>query len=200
MVERVYPTESNKTTIICPQCKKSKTADVSKFANTSRTVTIKSKCSCGHEWTSVLEKRKKYRKSVNFTGTYDHIKDGKVVTRGGIKVVDLSFDGVKMKLNVEPNLQVGDHLNIEFHLDDNSQTQINKSVTIRNISGIYIGATFRSDGAYDPVLGFYLMVDNRKNDRRAHTDRRKGGVSSHSHPEQRAIKYRRSDKDRREKD
>jgi len=37
-------------------------------------------------------------------------------------------------------------------------------------------------------------------DRRDNPDRRKGGVSSYSGPEQRAIKYRRSDKDRRDKD
>jgi len=37
-------------------------------------------------------------------------------------------------------------------------------------------------------------------DRRVYADRRKGGVSSYSAPEKRAIKYRRSDKDRRKKE
>jgi len=37
-------------------------------------------------------------------------------------------------------------------------------------------------------------------DRRDNPDRRKGGVSSYRGPEQRAIKYRRSDKDRRGKE
>ncbi len=45
------------------------------------------------------------------------------------------------------------------------------------------------------------MVDKRSGkDRRVYKDRRKGGVSSYSGPEQRGVKYRRSDKDRREKD
>ena len=45
------------------------------------------------------------------------------------------------------------------------------------------------------------MADNRSGkDRRVKPDRRKGGATTHSGPEKRAIKYRRSDKDRREKD
>ena len=45
------------------------------------------------------------------------------------------------------------------------------------------------------------MADNRScKDRRVNPDRRKGGVGSRSGPEKRAIKYRRSDKDRRGKD
>ena len=45
------------------------------------------------------------------------------------------------------------------------------------------------------------MADNRSGkDRREKADRRQGDDSSYNGPEQRAIKYRRSDKDRREKD
>jgi hypothetical protein len=45
------------------------------------------------------------------------------------------------------------------------------------------------------------VADKRKGkDRRVNTDRRNGDDSSYNGPEQRGIKYRRSDKDRREKD
>jgi len=45
------------------------------------------------------------------------------------------------------------------------------------------------------------MADNRKGkDRRKKVDRRSGDDSAYSGPEQRGTKYRRSDKDRREKD
>jgi hypothetical protein len=44
------------------------------------------------------------------------------------------------------------------------------------------------------------MGDSRSGrDRRVSADRRKGGTSSYSGPEKRAIKYRRSDKERRGK-
>jgi urease gamma subunit len=159
MVERVYPTESNKATFICPKCKNTKTVDVSKFANIASTVKVNSRCSCGHQWTSVLEKRKQYRKKVNLQGTYALISDGFITDRdrGGMAVTDLSAGGVKLKLNIKRNLQIGDRLNIEFRLDDGKRTIIKKDVVIRNISGIYIGAAFKSTDPYDPVMGFYLM-------------------------------------------
>jgi hypothetical protein len=157
MVESVYPTDSNKATFICPKCRKTKTVDVSKFAHTSQTVRVNSTCSCGHKWTSVLEKRKRYRKSVNLPGTYALTRDGQVTDRGGMQVTDVSAGGVKLKLSVQRNLQVGDYLSIEFHLDDSKRTIIKKDVVVRNISGIYIGTAFRFADPYDPVLGFYLM-------------------------------------------
>ena len=158
MVERVYPSDKNKATFVCPKCKTSKTVDVSKFIKIARIVRINSTCSCGHKWTSVLEKRKQYRKMVNLPGTYEHMKDGATTDRGGMKITDVSAGGVKLKLNVPPhNLQVGDHLNIEFHLDDSKRTFIKKDVVVRNADGIYVGVAFRSADPYDPVLGFYLM-------------------------------------------
>jgi len=45
------------------------------------------------------------------------------------------------------------------------------------------------------------MADKRSGkERRINPDRRKGGASSYSGPEKRAIKYRRNDKDRRDKE
>ncbi len=45
------------------------------------------------------------------------------------------------------------------------------------------------------------MAEQRSGkDRRVNPDRRKGGRSSYNGPERRATKYRRSDKDRRDKD
>lgn len=157
MVKRVPISDSCKATFICPKCKTMKTVDVSKFVNMNGTVKIKSKCSCGHRWISEFEKRKQYRKTVNFTGTYDCIKDGKVVDRGGMTVVDLSSGGVKLKLNVEQNLQVGDNLNLEFQLDDNNATLIKKRVAIRTVNGCYVGTTFGSPDNIGTELGFYLM-------------------------------------------
>jgi hypothetical protein len=157
MVKRVPITDSNKATFICPKCKTMKTVDVSKFAHTDGVVKIKSKCSCGHRWISEFEKRKQYRKRVNFAGTYDYIKDGKVVDRGGMTVVDLSNGGVKVKLNVERDLQAGAHLDLEFHLDDKNGTLIKKRVKIRSVSGVYLGTTFRAMDGAGQELGFYLM-------------------------------------------
>ena len=175
MAERAYKTSDHKTTVICPHCSRSKIADVSKVVYTNKTMRIKATCSCGHSWTLELEKRKLYRKAVNLAGTYEHLKGGKVIDRGSMKVVDLSCNGVKIKLNVERYFQAGDQLDIEFHLDDSKQTPKKKRITVRNYSGPYIGASFKSEEAHDPELGFYLLTDTPTvSDHRVNNNRIRG--------------------------
>ena len=51
------------------------------------------------------------------------------------------------------------------------------------------------------AVGGRLMAEKRSGkDRRVRNDREKDDASSYNGPEKRAIKYRRSDKDRRKKD
>jgi hypothetical protein len=157
MVEKVYITNTNMATFICPQCKKTLTVDVSQYAQMEKTVRVKSKCSCGNKWISVLEKRKQYRKGVNLKGIYKYIVDGEEIDRGKMTIVDISAGGVKLKLDVERNLKTGHLLNLEFKLNDSKQTPMKKTVIIRNASNPYYGAAFKDADLYDPVMGFYLM-------------------------------------------
>jgi len=157
MVEKVYITNTNMATFICPQCEKTLTVDVTRYAQTEKTVKVKSKCSCGNTWTSVLEKRKQYRKGANLKGIYKYIVDGEEMDRGKMTIVDISAGGVKLKLDVDRNLKTGHLLKLEFTLDDSKQTRIQKTVIIRNANSPYYGAAFRDADLYDPVMGFYLM-------------------------------------------
>ena len=157
MVEKVYITDSNTATFICPQCKKTLTVNVGKYAQMENTVKVKSKCSCGNQWVSVLEKRKQYRKGANLKGIYKYIVDGKEMDRGKMTVIDISAGGVKLKLDVGRDLKAGHLLELEFKLDDSKQTPITKTVVIRNADNPYFGAAFRDADLYDPVMGFYLM-------------------------------------------
>jgi len=157
MVEKVYITNENKATFICPRCEKTRTVDVSQYARMEQTVKVKSRCPCGHEWTCVLEKRKQYRKGANLSGIYQHIVDGREMDRGKMVVVDISAGGIKLKLEVDRNFKVGDVLKVEFKLDDSKQTPIKKTVVIRNAGDSLYGAAFKGTDSYDPVLGFYLM-------------------------------------------
>ncbi len=157
MEEKVYITDTNMATFICPQCKKTLTVNVSKYAQIEQTVKVKSKCSCGNNWISVLEKRKKYRKGANLKGIYKYIVDGKEIDRGKMTVIDISAGGVKLKLDVGRDLKADHLLELEFNLDDSKQTAIKKTVVIRNADSPYFGAAFRDADLYDPVMGFYLM-------------------------------------------
>lgn len=157
MIKTVYISSTNHATFTCPQCEATKTADVSRYAQMEQTVKVKSTCACGHTWTSVLEKRKVYRKGVRLPGKFTHIVNNSPLSKGAMEVTDISAGGLKIKLLEPLDLRLNDKLRVEFHLDDPRNTLISKNVLVKNIDGIYIGLAFTRAETNDPALGFYLM-------------------------------------------
>ena len=156
MTKRVSITESKEATFICPKCEQLKTVDVRKFVYSNRNIKINCKCSCGHQWTSVLERRKQLRKMVNLPGTCDFTR-GNRVFQSRLKVMDLSARGIKFKLDIDRKPLVGDSLNLEFHLDDENRTLVKTKAKVRFVKGETIGTTFGAADGIGPELGFYLM-------------------------------------------
>ena len=157
MTEKVYITSQQTATFICPKCSRSKIVNVSNYASIDKIVSVKVKCPCGHAYTAILEKRKKYRKETNLPGTYTLLMEGKPVTRGLMMVKDVSATGLKLKLNSPQTLAVGDQMQVEFHLNDSNRTLIQKMVIVRNTNGLFIGVQFDLTEALDKALGFYLF-------------------------------------------
>ena len=144
-------------TFSCPQCTRTRTVDVSKYATLDKMVKVNVKCPCGNAYKAILEKRKQYRKETNLPGTYIHFIDGQPQNRGLLTIEDISTTGVKLKLNVKQNFAIGDQMKIEFHLDDSQRTLIKKTVIIRNQRNQFIGAEFAPFETVDKALGFYLF-------------------------------------------
>ena len=157
MTEKVYITSKQMATFVCPKCQRSKTVDVSNFANLDKIVKVNVKCPCGFAYTSILEKRKRYRKETNLPGSYIHFVDGRHVGKGLMTVKDLSTTGMKLKISTGHHCTVGDVIQVEFHLDDTHRTLIRKKVIIRNIKGADVGTEFAITEAVDKALGFYLF-------------------------------------------
>lgn len=157
MTEKVYVTSNQMATFVCPKCQKSKTVNVSKYATLDKLIRVKVTCPCGNAYTSLLEKRKKYRKETNLPGTFVRIVDGRKIGQGLMTVRDLSTIGMKLHTNGEHQCIVGDILQVEFHLDDTQRTLIKKKVIIRNIIGSNIGTELAPTEAVDKALGFYLF-------------------------------------------
>ena len=157
MIKTVYISSTNHATFTCPECEATKTVDVTRYARMEQTVKVKSRCACGNTWTSVLEKRKVYRKGVSLLGTFTHMVNNNPVTKGEMEVTDISAGGLKIKLLEPVDLRMDDKLRVEFQLDDARQTPISKDVLVKNIDGLYIGVAFSRAEADDPALGFYLM-------------------------------------------
>jgi hypothetical protein len=157
MTEKVYITRKQMATFICPKCQKSKTVDVSKYASLDKIVKVKINCPCGYGYTSILEKRRKYRKETNLAGSFVRLVEGRQVEGGLMTVKDLSTSGLKIQVNSEHNCIVGDIVQVEFYLDDNHRTLIRKKVIVRNVVGSNIGTEFAPTEAIDKALGFYLF-------------------------------------------
>jgi len=157
MTEKIYITSQQMATFVCPKCSRSKTVSVSKYANVDKLIKVNVKCPCGHAYTSILEKRKRYRKTTSLPGSFIHFIDGRPVNRGVLTVEDISATGMKLKLNAPQGFTVGDYMEVDFNLDDKDRTLIKKRVIVRNINGPFVGVEFGPAEALDKALGFYLF-------------------------------------------
>jgi predicted transcriptional regulator of viral defense system len=157
MVEKVFITNNNTATFVCPQCGNVTTANVAKYAATDKKVTVNCSCNCGHRFAVSLEKRRQYRKSTDCPGIYYYRMDNGELDKGIMRVVDISTTGLKLRLNVERTFATGSILRVEFHLDDKRRTFIEKHVIVRNVNKNFVGTAFAHNEGDDPSLGFYLM-------------------------------------------
>jgi hypothetical protein len=154
---RVYISQKNTATFVCPNCENTTTADVTRYAKMEKTVRVNIKCRCGQAFTAVLEKRRRYRKSTRLPGTYTYERPDGSLDKGIMRVEDISSIGMKLKLNVGRAFNVGDQLKVEFNLDDPQHTLIQKRVIVKNMTDSHVGVAFTGRDGDDPSLGFYLL-------------------------------------------
>ncbi|MBU1172129.1 MAG: PilZ domain-containing protein [Proteobacteria bacterium] len=153
MRERIFINSENIATFICPTCNKTRNADVSKIIGAKTAINIKCKCKCGQHFETTLERRRFYRKGIQFKGTCYLGKDNLKLS---VIITDISRSGMKIQLNAPHDFNPGDELLIEFQIDDSEKSLISKKIIIRTISGKKLGAEFKSPEHYDK-LGSYLM-------------------------------------------
>jgi hypothetical protein len=157
MRPKVFITSKNTATFVCPKCGNTTTVNVAKYAAMKQSVIVKGRCSCSHQFEVSLEKRRQYRKATDLPGMYYYRMPNKGIDKGSMRVVDISQTGLKLKLNVARNFKEGDMLRVEFHLDDNRRTFLDKQVIVRNVRKNMVGTSFGPNEREDPNIGFYLM-------------------------------------------
>ena len=153
MSEIAYITEKDSATFVCPDCQKIKIADIAKFKLLDRHIRFKCKCTCGHIYSTILERRKSFRKEVTLKGRYEYDVQKE---RGTLTVENISMSGIKFKLGVKGSFIINDRIFVEFRLDDNQRSLIRREVIVRWIKDLTVGAQFVSTDQYDG-LGFYLL-------------------------------------------
>jgi hypothetical protein len=158
-MDKIFIYKDHKAIIICPECEKSKTLDVSEHVHTREAVKLKHPCECGYVYNVLLERRNRYRKIVDVPGTYAHFISGEQLSEGSMTVKEITRAGLGLKLdgNEIEKINIDDTLFVEFHLDDESRSLIRKEAIIRNIRGPYIGTEFSSVDLYDRALGVFMF-------------------------------------------
>jgi hypothetical protein len=156
MEEKLFITSENTVVFRCPHCQRSKTVDVATLGELSRPLRFRLKCPCGQVTTSVIDKRRRFRKETSFPGTYVHYVDGQPRGKGSLTVKDLSVNGMKLMIASGETFNRGDVLKVAFKLDDAKRSLVEKKVVIRTISPPFFGTEFAPTETLDKALGFYL--------------------------------------------
>lgn len=155
-IPRVYMTAQNKAGFTCPKCNKVRVMDVSQFKDVNKPVIkVKCKCTCGHKYSVLLERRREIRKEVNLTGRYETL-DRELTVKGTIIVKDLSRSGLRFQLKMPQEFKIGETLMLEFTLNDRDSSQIKRKVIVRSQFGVSVGTSFESKEHFDK-LGPYLL-------------------------------------------
>jgi len=100
------------------------------------------------------ERRRYYRKSVDLPGGYYSPRTQKFRT---IRILDVSFKGIKFVMDGPHALKAGDILQMTFTLDNAKRSEIKRKIEIKHMSQDGIGAEFVNPPEYDKDLGFFLM-------------------------------------------
>jgi hypothetical protein len=154
--QKVYVNRRKEATLICPSCHSTKIVNFSQYTNDK--IPSKAKCICGCIFDVpdvILETRKFYRKQTRLPGSYSKTVMDAI---GCMTVKDVSFSGIRFKTEKEHAIEVDEVLGVKFVLDDNKQTEIRRTVVVRNVQGRLIGAEFCDTHGYDMDLIYYLML------------------------------------------
>ena len=151
-IQKVYLDKHDDGTITCPNCQKSKRANLA--AQKGRREVLKVKCGV---WLRLWH----HHRSAQVLSEKDAIAwalhcvwDQCIRQHGGRRPV---IHRHRIPDTRAAYLQLGDLVEVRFLLDDQRKSELCKKATIKRIRDRFIGAEFCDFKAYDKELGFYLM-------------------------------------------
>ncbi|MBI5551843.1 MAG: zinc ribbon domain-containing protein [Desulfobacterales bacterium] len=156
----VFPRDDGLVLLTCPACGILAPVALDQFDKLGNAIRVS--CSCGKQFTAVLEKRRFFRKSVRLEGYFSSGGDlgpiGAEGTLWGTMVVkDLSRAGLRFAAAKASLLHPGDLVMVRFNLDNANQALIHKPARVIAITSHGVGCRFEGADKYDITLGFYLM-------------------------------------------
>jgi c-di-GMP-binding flagellar brake protein YcgR len=152
-LRRSFVSSDDQTVIVCPNCKFVKPLSVSQFRDRKHILQIK--CKCGHTFKVQLEFRRYIRKKVDLEGECD--LDSTKGEKWKVTLVDISFGGVCLELDIPHNFKVGEEGTVRFVLNDQKQTALNSTIIIKSVTSKQIRCQFTGENTFQKDLGFYLQ-------------------------------------------
>jgi hypothetical protein len=156
VAQKVYVNKRKEAALTCPSCHSTRIVNFGQY--TQDQIPTKAKCVCGCIFDVpdvIIESRKYYRKKTKLPGSYAKTVVDKI---GAMTVKDVSFSGIRFTTDKEHDIEVNEVLGVRFVLDDTKQTEIRRTVTVKNVQGRVIGAEFCDTHGYDLDLIYYLML------------------------------------------
>ena len=159
MPEKIFLNSDQTATFVCPKCQKTRLVDVSPYLAHKNMIRLRAKCPCGHTYKVLIDKRKKFRKQTHLAGTYKSGPNDSLSKEytGEITVENLSYSGLRIKLQTMPRFKIDDILLVDFYLDDQNRSRIQTKTIVRNIKGLHAGLEYVSQQSLNKELGFYLF-------------------------------------------
>jgi len=159
MTEKIFLNSDQTATFVCPKCRKTRIVDVSSYLTHKNIIRLRAKCPCGHVYKVFIDIRKKFRKETHLSGTYKYGPNDSISKEytGEITIENLSYSGLRIKLQAMPRFKVDDILLVDFLLDDQNRSRIQTKVIVRNLKGFHAGLEYVSQPSINRKLGFYLF-------------------------------------------
>ncbi len=156
MEQRIKISSLDTARLTCPECRQTKTLQLSEYKLLKRHTRVKYTCRCGHTYLAVLEKSSGKDKDTHLAGTFSSSGDTRCA--GKMVIRKLNSTGLTLKTNLEQKLLPGINLRVEFVLDDAKQSVVKKTVRVLARKGCYLTAEFSSTEHFDN-LGPYLFFN-----------------------------------------
>jgi hypothetical protein len=160
--QKVYVNQEGVAVIKCPACslEKSTRVDSSVIREKDLRNNCTVRCTCQMKFAVNLEFRRDFRKDSNLNGEYMRLPRG--TPRGKLTVVNISRNGIGLRIDGSSQFEIGDELLILFTLDGNNDSLIEKRAVIRVAKQNYIGCEFLGSFPLGKALGAYLMEEPKK--------------------------------------
>jgi len=153
---RVFLNNQNEAIFLCKNCGNAITRDLSGVVHAQTAIRVKCKCKCGHVFRVLVERRRNYRKTVNFLGTCHYFNSSGDIQKSLIKIIDISSTGLHVSISGLPKFKVGNNVIVEFRLDDRENTKMKVKATVKRIRSESVGLEFIAIDDQQK-LTFYLM-------------------------------------------